>query len=495
MVKFKYLFLVLILGSFITQAQESYTAPQAKKIPNQLIIHGDTLIDNYFWMRDKNSPEVINHLYAENSYADNMMRPSSYLQKMLVNEFRSRIQQNRTTRPRKSKGYLYFSRNQEGKDYPTLLRKKDSANAQEKIILDLNLLAQEYQYFSLSNYSFSPNQKLLYYGVDSKGNRVSNLFLKNLETDSLSSIDKIYNVMSMLWLEDNKSILYTKPEFKTLRQYQVYKHIIGTPTSSDKLIYEEQDKTMEIYLGKSSSKEYVYFTISKTKCSEIYYMKADGTDDVPKLFLKRDGVTKYGVDHIQGDEFIIQTNRNAINYKLVKTKILKPSFENWVTIIPHRENILLSGVRFTKDFMLVNERENAQDRVLIVNRKTNETDTLKTNLSNYGINDNFVDYDYNNSDEIEYSIENKISPSHTYSYNLYTQATKLIEVDTVVGYYNVDDYITERIYATAKDGKKIPITIAYKKGITLNGTNPLLLDGYVSYGANATPYFSTLNLS
>ncbi|MFL5753146.1 MAG: DUF5686 family protein [Bacteroidia bacterium] len=486
----RFLICFFYLFSFALFSQE-FTPPTAKKIPNRLMIHEDTLIDNYFWMRDKFAPEVINHLYAENAYADNVMKESAFLQKVLYEEFKSRRKESFTTRPRKSKGYLYYNRYEKGKDYSISCRKKDSIGAPEQIILDINKLAEEMPYISVSGFNISPNQELLYYGIDTKGNRVKNYYLKNITRDSTLKSEEIKEVMSLLWAEDNKTVYYTKPENKTLRQYRVYRHVLGTPTSEDILVFEEPDRTMEINLSKSASKEFIFLGISKTKSSEFWYMRSDGSSLAPTLFLKRDPNRLYSIEHIEGDEFIIETNDNAINGKLVKTKITQPDPKNWQPVLPYNEKVLLVSYRFTKDFLILEEKENAQEYIRIIDRKTNQSKILDPGIPFYSIGYSFEDYDYNTAKSIEYSFENMISPSQTYQYDLYSGEKKIIETDTILGSYNPADYETVRIYAPAKDGALIPVTLCYKKGMKLNGNNPTYLTSYGSYGAPNTVNFSS----
>ena len=249
----------LFLNNLKAQEQE-YNPPTSIKIRNQLIIHGDTLVDNYYWMRDKNSSEVINHLYAENAYADNIMKQSNFLQKVLYEEFKSRRKETYTSRSSKRKGYLYYNRMEKGKEYQISCRKKDTINAVEKIVLDINLLAKDMPYLNVPGFAISPNQQWLYYGIDNKGNNILTYYLKHIDTDSTYQTEKIENTLELHWAEDNKTVYYTKPEDKTLRSFRVYRHIIGRPTIEDELIFEELDKTFAIRISKSTSKNYFFIT-------------------------------------------------------------------------------------------------------------------------------------------------------------------------------------------------------------------------------------------
>ena len=486
-----FLFAVILFVRVNAQERE-FNPPTSKKIPSQLVVHSDTIIDNYYWMRDKNAPEVINHLYAENAYADNIMKQSTFLQKVLYEEFKSHRKETFTSLPSKRKGYLYYTKNEKGKEYPIYCRKKDTANARETVILDVNLLAKDQPYINVSGFDISPNQQWLYFGIDSKGNNILTYYLKHIDHDSTYQTEKLETILGLNWAEDNKTVYYTKPEDKTLRSYRVYRHIIGRPISEDELVFEELDKTYAINITKSSSKKYFFISSSKTKSDEVWYMPADGSALKPTLFLKREPTIKYNLDHIEGEDILITTNFKAINIRLATTKITLPAVANWKDIIPHNEHVLLESVDFTKDFMIVKEKENAQNRIKIVNLKTKETTILNPDLDIYEINFGFEDYDYDATNAINYSYSNMVHPSKTVSYNLYTKDKKIEQEDTILGNYKPENYETKRIFATARDGAKVPITLVYKKGLVLNGKNPCFLYSYGSYGA---PNYSGFNSS
>ena len=484
------LIFILNINSVIGQERE-FNPPISKKIPSQYIVHNDTVIDNYYWMRDKNAPEVINHLYAENAYADNTMKQSSFLQKVLYEEFKSRRKETFTSRAVKRKEYIYYTKTEKGKEYAVNCRKKDTTNAVEVIILDMNQIAKDMPYAMVSGYNISPNQQWLYYGIDSKGNNVMTYYLKYIDNDSVYIKEKLENVLNLVWAEDNKTVYYTKPEDKTLRSYRIYRHVMGRNVNEDELVLEELDKTFAIDPVKSSSKKYIFINISKTKSDEVWYIPSDGSAIKPTLFLKREPTVKYTLDHLSGDEFVVNTNLNALNHRLCKTNINQPTTTFWKDLIPHNENVLLESVNFTKDFMLVTEKQNAQNRVRLVNLKTNTSDTLKTGLDIYEISYSFPDYDYYTSNAIEYQFSNLVHPSKTIAYNLYTKEKKILQEDTILGGYKPENYETKRIYATARDGVKVPITLLYKKGLVLNGNNPCLINSSGSYGSPHAAYFST----
>ena len=491
-----YVFVLLFVSliHFTTKAQE-VDIPKAKKIPNRLIIHGDTLIDNYFWMRDKESSEVINHLYSENNYASEMMKKSAFLQKALYEEFKSKTRENFTSRPRKNKNYIYFSEYAANDEYPRLYRQYDSANSRKQVVLDIPKLAKDFMYVSLTGMNYSSNQKWLYYGLDTKGNRVGTYYLKNIEEDSIYANDKLENVMSLIWANDNKTVFYTKPENKTLRQNKIYRHTLGTPTESDVMVLEETDSTFELAMQLSSSEEYLFFLSANSESTETYYLKTDNPANKPVLFLPKSKQHKYSLDHTEGDYFYVTSDHNAINGKLCKTKISKPDIGSWKDVIPHRENVLLGTVIHTKDYIIYLEKENAEEKIIIRNKTTNESKEIKNPFSFGSMRVQTEDYNYNRSTKIQFTCENMVNPYEVWEYNLLNDEQERLEVDSIPGKFNPDLYESKRIYATASDGKKIPITLAFKKGTTISSTTPLILNGYGAYGMPSEPEFSILNCS
>lgn len=474
---------------------QSITPPHAEKIPHQTIIHGDTLTDYYFWMRDKYSAEVVNYLYANNAYSDAVMKSSATLQKVIYDEMRGRMVESRDTRPNKNKNYYYYTRTIKDKDYPAIYRKKDSLTAAEQLVLDLNKIAEEYAYFRLITSSISPDQTMLAYGIDSKGNNIGKLYIKHIDADSILKTDTIPAITSFIWAEDNSTFYYTVPEPKTNRAYRVYRHRLGHSYTSDELLMEEPDATYQIGLGKTESKQYITFSIQRTKDNEIWYVPAHNASAKPELYMKRKPDLLYDISHYSGDEFYITTNHKAINYKVVKTAIRNSDPLRWETVIPNRPGIMLEKTVLLKDYLIYQEKENAQPRIIIRNRHTGVSDTIKTGLELYNISYAFEEYDYEHSTTIRYTVTNDIEPFVTYEYNLQTKTAQVIDKDTLNEPYRSSQYETRRIYAPSHDGVLVPITIAYKKGMQLNGNNPLLLSGYGSYGAATEPGFSSTDIS
>lgn len=485
---------ILLLTVLGVSGQE-IVPPAAEKIPHYTFVHKDTLTDHYFWMRDKYSAEMVNYLYANNAYSDAVMKPTALLQKVIYDEMRSRIVESRDTRPSKNKNYYYYTRTTRDKDYPAIYRKKDSLTAPEQLVLDMNKLAEQYLYFALRVSSMSPDQSMFAYGVDDKGNNVSKLYIRHIDGDSLLSTDTIPAVLGFMWAEDNRTFYYTVPENKTLRAWRVYRHRLGNSYLDDELVLEEPDPTFQVSLGKTSSKEFITFSVSKTRSNEVHYLSAHQPDARPVLYLKRSPGMLYSINHYDGNEFYIQTNHKALNYRYVRSPIGNRDPEKWETVIPHRRNILLEHVSLTKDFIIYDEKENAQDRVIVRNRHTGQTDTIDPGLAIYAISWSYEEYDYHKTRSILYSAGNDIEPTATYRYDLYTRMKELVERDSLNGPYVSSQYETRRIYATSHDGVAVPVTITYKKGMIQNGNNPVLLTGYGSYGAPNPPAFSAPDLS
>ncbi|MDZ4666933.1 MAG: prolyl oligopeptidase family serine peptidase [bacterium] len=468
--------------------------PKAEKIPFKTYIHKDTLTDNYYWLRDKNSAETINYLYANNAHANNALKSSNLLQKVLFEEFKNIRKENYDTRPTKIKDYYYFSRVDQDKEYPDLYRKKDSLSAKEQLVLSLNNLSKEYAYFNLGIGEYSPNQSLLAYGIDGKGNNVHKLFIKQIDADSIYAQETLEGVLSVLWCKDNYSFYYTVPEPKTLRSHKVFKHILGTKHSEDQLIFEEPDKTYQIGLSRSASKELILMNITKTRSNEMWFWP-DSSWVKPELFLKRTDGLIYGINHFEGNDFYVFTNLNAKNNQLMTAPLTAKSTSNWKPLILTQEQVLLTDYSLLKDYLILSLVKDVESKIVFMNRKTNEIDSLNIGLPCGSVSYSFDEYDYHKSKSIRFSVQNFITPAATYDYNIYNKEKNLIELDTLNIKYNPHDYETKRLYAKSADGVMVPMTIYYKKGLVLNGKNPLLLEGYGSYGGSSFPTFRSFDIN
>ncbi|MBA3898911.1 MAG: prolyl oligopeptidase family serine peptidase [Bacteroidetes bacterium] len=484
---------VLLFSFIITQAQHAeFDVPKAQKKPYSYTIHGYEISDPYHWLKEKQNPEVINYLYAENAYADNIMKPTMILQKRLYEEFKGNFNENYSSLPTKRDSFYYYTRLEKSKDYPIFCRKKDSLQAAEEIYFDANEIAKEFRFFQIGIFSISPGHNWLAYGIDDNGGRLSNLYFKNLITGETTE-DTLPKMLSMIWANDNKTIYYITPEEKTIRGNRVFKHILGTPASMDELVFEEPDKTFEINLRQSTSKKFIFLDCSKTKSNETWYFDADGPDSKLKLIQQRHKNLLYSANHFENNEFYIRTNLDALNWRVMLANMDKPAKENWKEIIPEKENVLLISFNATKDYFILNERSNASNRVRAI-RRSDKNEFLPDFPEDI--------YDLSGSTGHNY-LENKIrlfyssslSPTETYILNLENDSLSFLQKDTLLIKYNKEDYQVERIYAKASDGKLVPITLKYKKGIKRDGSNPLFLESYGSYGAPNSTGFDAGSLS
>lgn len=488
---------IFALTSFMTKAQqmtEKLQAPLAKIIPKTLEKHGDVRIDNYFWLNDRENPEVIDYLNKENDYYNAKTAGSKKFQTELFDEMKSRIKEDDESVPYLYNGYYYITRFETGNDYPIYSRKKGSLDAKEEIMFNCNEMAKGQKYFQLSGLSISMDNQFATFALDVVGRRIYTLQIKNLLTGEILS-DKIENTTgNSTWANDNKTIFYTRQDEKTLRSDKVFKHTLGTDPSKDKLVYFEKDDTFNVSVSKEKSRKYIVIGSSSTLTTEYRTILADHPDSKFKVFQKRVRGLEYSISHY-GDSFYIVTNINkATNFKLMKTPETATSKENWVDILPHREDVLIEDIDIFKDYLVVSERSNGLNTIRIMPWSgkgeyylpfESETYTAYTSTN--------VDFD---TDMLRYSYQSMGTPSSVIDFNMKTKTKEIKKEQQVLGgKFDKNNYIEERIWATATDGTKVPISIIYKKGLKKDGTNPLLLYAYGSYGISMDPYFSSTRLS
>jgi oligopeptidase B len=471
-------------------------APAAEIIPKQRTIHGDTVTDNYYWMIDyfkkgPDSTKTVDYLKAENAYLDKMMSGTKALQASLFNEMKGRIKEKDESVPVFKNGYFYYSRTEEGKEYSKYCRKKASLDAEEEILLDIDELAKGHPYYSARGYSVSPDNKLLAYGVDNVSRRQYTIYVKNLETGKLIS-DMLPNTEGdPVWAADNNTLFYTAKNPVTLLSEKIQKHRLGTDASKDPVVYEEKDKSNYIGLDKSKSGKYIFIYSSATLSSEARMIHADQPDAEFKVFQPRTKEVLYSVVPL-ADKFLILTNWKAKNFRLMECPLDQTGKAHWKEVIPHRKDVLLEEVEEFRDFIVISERKDGLAQLRIRNLHGGEhyidfgepayTAALGSN----------PDYD---SKTLRYVYTSMTTPVSVYDYNMEKKDKKLMKQQEVVGGYNRDDYTTERLYATARDGTKVPISLVYKNGLKKDGQAPLLLYAYGSYGHNMDASFSTNNLS
>lgn len=484
-----------------TVQQQPYKWPDAKPpvadvIPKDVGRFGDKRIDNYYWMADyffkrPDSDKVVAYLKAENDYTNTMMAGTKDFQEKLYQEMKARIKEKDESVPYFENGYFYYNRTEEGKQYYIACRKKGSLDAKEEVLLDVNKMAEGHAYYSISDISISQDNKLMVFGVDSVSRRQYVLHIKNLETGELYA-DQIKNTEGEgVWANDNKTIYYVSKNPKTLLSEKIMKHTLGS-TAPDVLVYEEKDKSNYIGVSKTKSDKYLLISSVATLSAEIRYASADENNPEFKVFQPRMKDVLYSVDH-QGDRFLVVTNKDAKNFKLTETPLDKTGVDNWKDVIPHRPDVLLEDVEPFKDFLVLEERKNGlmQLRILNLSAKTDfYLDFGEPTYMAYVA----ANRDYNSS-TLRYGYTSLTTPSSVYDYSMVSKEKKLLKQQEVVGGYDKNNYVTERLYATAQDGTKVPISLVYKKGFVKDGTRPLLLYGYGSYGASMDASFSSTRLS
>ncbi len=475
----------LILMISETEAQ----APVAKVIPKTEVVHGDSRVDNYFWLRDKTNAQVVAYLNAENDFAERSMKPTVSLQKKLYKEMVSRIKETDQSVPYREGDWFYYRRNQKGKQYPIYCRKFRTLEAKEQVILDLNQLAKGLKFLSVGTLNLSDDGHLLAYSLDTTGFRQYTLYVKDLRTGRLSS-ESIEKTGSVAWAADNKTIFYTV-EDAAKRQYRLYRHELNS-MGSDTLIFEETDEMFDLGVGRSRSRDYIFLGSTSKTSAEYRYILADGPKNEWKIVLPREKDHEYDVDH-HGDKFYIRSNKAGRNFQLVSTPTSHPSLADWTVVIPHRPSVMLSGVDLFESFYVAVERENGLPKLRVVEFATDRSRAIEFPESAYDVGPS--ENPEWKSKVYRYSYESMVSPRSTYDYQLETGQSTLLKRQEVPGGYNPSDYVSERLEAKAVDGVSVPISVVYKKGLTKNGKNPMLLQGYGSYGIPEDVNFSTSRLS
>lgn len=486
--------LLLLIPALVLAAcsgeKETSITPIAEKRPVTLEQHGDSRIDDYYWLRERENPEVIDYLEAENAYTDVALAPFSGLQGILFDEMKSRMKQDDESVPYRIGEYFYYVRYEEGGEYPIYARKKGSLTAPEQVLLDVNKLAGDAEFFSVRGFSVSPDGSTAAYGVDTVGRRFYDLYFIDLESGRSLS-DKIRDTTGNFeWANDNQTILYSRQHPDTLRWYRVFRHRLGGP--DDALVYEEQDEENDLFLSKSTSSAYFYLTSAQTVSTEVRYLSANSPTDEPVVFLRRAEGHEYHVtDGL--DRFYVITNDGAKNFKLMETPLDDTSREAWKEVIGHRDNALLEDVEVFKDYLVASITEDGLTQMEVVERKSGALSRLAFDESVY------TAYSSDNHEFdtalFRYTYESMTTPESTYDYNLETRSHRLLKEQAVGGGFNRGDYQTERLFATARDGTRVPISVVYRKGLKKDGKNPLLQYAYGSYGSSSYPYFSSDRLS
>jgi oligopeptidase B len=463
--------------------------PMAEKKTKTTNIHGETIVDEYFWLREKTNPSVMAHLEAENSYADSLMKPTAALQEALYNEMLSHIKQTDTNVPYKLGNYFYYTRTEQGKQYPIFCRKKGSTDAAEEIILDQNELAKDQKFMSVGAFTPSDDGNLLAYSTDNTGYRQYTLQIKDLRTGQLFP-ERIERVNGIAWSTDNKTLFYVTEDNVTKRSDKFFRHVLGTDKND--LIYEEKDELFDIGVGRSRDKAMIFLEAYSKTSTEVRYLPADNPNATPKVVLARAADHEYDVDH-RNNLFYIRTNKGAKNFRIVTAPVADPAEKNWKDFVAHKPAVKLDGISLFADHAVLSEWENGLQQLEILDFKTNKRRRIEFPEPVYsaGLSNN---REYNTT-IVRYTYNSLVTPSSTFDFDTTTGKSTLLKQLEVPGGFDRNNYKSERVFATATDGTKIPMSVVYRKGTKLDGSAPLLLYGYGSYGISIPPTFSSSRLS
>jgi oligopeptidase B len=466
------------------RSDDRSTPPMLQKIPEKLEIHGDVRIDNYFWLNDRDNPDVIAYLEAENAYADTVMAPHDGLQSTLIEEMKSRIKQDDQSVPYKDGDYYYYYRYEEGKEYPIYCRRKGSLDAGEEILLDVNQGAEGHEFYSVRGFAVSPDHTRATYGVDTQGRRFYTLHFLDLEKGELlpGKIEKI--TADVEWANDSRTIFYTKQDPETLRSYQVFRHTLGEDDGH--LVYQEDNETNSIFLERSLSGKFLFLTSAETVSTEVRYLPTDAPLQEFKVFLPREEGHEYYVTD-GGDRFYILSNDQATNFRILEAPLDDTSRGSWKVTVPHRDDVLVEGFDVFRNHIVIEVLQNGLTQLEVLDRESGETYRMEFDEPVYTAyaDDNYT-YD---AAWLRYVYESMTTPESTYDFNLETREHKLIHEEEIPGGFDRNNYETVRVFASARDGTAVPVSLVYRKGMQKNGQNPLLQYGYGSYGATIDPDF------
>jgi oligopeptidase B len=466
--------------------------PIAKKIPHIHSIHNHQREDNYYWLKDRENPEVISYLEAENAYTKEVMAHTESLQHELFEEMKGRIKKDDSSVPYKLDNYYYYRRFEKGKEYPIYCRKKNSLDGEEEVYLDVNVLAEGQSYCQVIGLTVSRNHQYLAYSVDFSGRRIYQLRILNLNTGELLPERVEFATGNATWANDNQTLFYSLQDKQTLRSHRIYKHKLGTDSQEDQLIYEETDDTFRAYVGKSKSRDYILITSSSTLSNEVRFTSAHQPDQPFEVFLPREKKHEYSVDQF-GEYFYVNTNWQAKNFRLMKTPVNATGKENWKEVIPHRKDVLLEDIDIFEEFLVLEEKYQGLNRLRVISWDGKADYYIDFQDSAYTA---YIDFNPEfNTHLLRYGYQSMTTPSSIFEIDLHTKEKKLLKQQEVLGGFSPDHYQSERIFAVARDGVKVPISMVYRKGTPKDGSAPLLLYAYGSYGINIDPYFSPSRLS
>ncbi len=477
---------IVCASMMISCAQSAPEAPVAEKRPHQLELHGDLRFDDYYWLRERTNPEVLAYLEAENAYTEAVMSKHQALREELFEELKNRVQPDESTAPALDNGFYYYKRFENGLEYPIHCRRKGSVDAPEEIILDVNRVAEGHDFCSVRGLEVSPDTRVLAWAVDTVGRRKYTVFFKDLATGEALA-DVIPEVTGRLaWANDNRTVFFTKQDPETLRAFQLFRHVLGTDPSEDVLIYEETDPTYSISLRKTLSDKYIIVHSEQTLASEVRFLDADDPESELRVVAPRERGVEYWVNHA-GDRFIIRTNLEAQNFRLMEASISKPGRSSWRELVPAREDVFLEDVEVFRDFMVVTERSDGLQRLRVIAWDDGKAHEVEFDEPAY---ETWVDENHEyHTGVLRYGYSSPNTPETIYDLDLTTHERTLIKRDEVGGGFDPANYTVERVMAPARDGVNVPISIVYRIGVERDGSNPALLYAYGSYGSSMDARF------
>ncbi len=465
--------------------------PIAAKIPKQLTMHDHTRVDEYFWLNQRENPKVIAYLEAENAYKDAALKHTEPLQEALFQEIVSRIKQTDLSVPYKDNGYFYYTRYELGLEYPYHCRKKGDLKAEEEVLLNVNAMAEGFSYFSVTGLTVSPDNTFLAFGVDTVSRRKYTLHFKDLRTGTMLPDTILETTGRAVWANDNQTVFYTRKD-EVLRPYKIFRHVLGSDPAEDNEIYHEADNTFNAVIFKTKSQKYLLIGSDSTVSSEFRFLDADNPEGSFRILQEREKDLLYSVDHFQ-DHFYIRTNLGAKNFRLMKTPVDQTAKVNWQEVIPHQEDVLFQDFELFEKFLVITEMKAGIPDIRIVEWDDFQEHRLDFPDAAYsaGLSTN-REFD---TDILRYSYTSLSTPSSVYDYNMLTKEKTLLKQDEVLGGFDPDNYQSERLFAPASDGIQVPISLVYRKDFARDGSHPLLLYGYGSYGSSMVPSFRSDRLS
>jgi oligopeptidase B len=471
-------------------AAPALAPPVAAVRPHRFEEHGTVRTDPYYWLRERSNPEVIKYLEDENAYTKAVMAHTEPLQERLYEELKGRVLQNDQSVPFRQGGYFYYTRLVDGKNYPIYARKRGSLTSPEEILIDVNALAEGKATYVVRAWAVSSGEDLLAFAEDTTGGRVSAIRFKNLRTGDMLADVIPRSIGGIAWAEDNRTLFYTKPDSVTVRPYQVYRHKLGTPASADQLVFEDKDETYYTSVFKTKSRAYVMIQSSQTLATEYSYVRADQPDSAFKVLIPRERGHEYFAEHF-GDYFYLVSNDNAKNFRLMRTPVSRPGRASWQEVIPHRADVLLEDFEFFRDYLVVSERKDGLMQLRVrpwSGRNEYYLDFGEPAYLAYVSTNREFD-----TPLLRYVYTSLTTPSSTYDFDMRSKQKTMLKRDSILGSFDPANYVTERLYTTARDGARVPVSVVYRKGVSRPA--PLLLTGYGSYGSSSDPTFSSDRLS